>query len=218
MPLGEESEPKLYLCQCSLNFTLCQELLCAFDYIPWISFTSHLEILPAPVHSPFSLPLGNTRVESRTTRSCESSFRDIFCPKTTPAEQLSLLWFYSNVHLGKTLEQMTLFVTMLSSYPPLMREIFTGPSQTCKGHVYSCVFREGLQSSVFRWLYLQHGCPLENSVVKENGLENVEEEIKRQLTISWQHKGVDYCNMCWEKIALVANTLCVCINHTKFSV
>lgn len=81
VPLGEELEPKLYLCQCPLNFTVCQELLCAFDYIPWISFTSHLEILPGPVHSPFSLLLGNTGVERRTTRSCESSFRDIFCPK-----------------------------------------------------------------------------------------------------------------------------------------
>lgn len=34
---------------------------------------------------------------------------------------------------------------------------------------------------MFGWLYLQHGCPLENPVLKKNGIENVEEIIKTQF-------------------------------------
>lgn len=139
VPLGE-LQPELYLCQCSLNFSVYQDLLCAFDYIPWISFTSQLEILPGSVYSPFSLLLGITGVERRTTRSCESSIHEIFCPENDSswATAFALILqqgvFRQNTWINDIVCNNPLILT------PLMREIFTGPSQTCEG-LFLCFLR-----------------------------------------------------------------------------
>lgn len=100
---------------------------------------------------------------------------------------------------------MTLFVTILSSWPLWWGKFSQGQVKPAK--VYSCVFWEGLQSWMFKWLYLQHGCPLENSVAKEWSWEcwRVNKKTTYNFLIAQRCGLLQYV---LGKIVVVANTLC----------
>lgn len=61
---------------------------------------------------------------------------------------------------------------------------------------------------MFKWLYLHHGCPLENSVVKKMEFRMLRGNKKTtdNFLIAQRCGILQYV---LEKIALVANTLCV---------